>query len=73
MALVSVICMLGLSGSWVFDAPSGPTVVLTLGPFGAGALLGRQYGEHDTPGSASSDCQSPTSTKKGGLKTQGVS
>jgi zinc/manganese transport system permease protein len=63
MAMASVICLLGLSGSWVFDTPSGPTVVLTLAAFGVGALLHRQNEEHDTAGQALPGFESPTPPK----------
>lgn len=63
MAMASVICLLGLSGSWVFDTPSGPTVVLTLAAFGVGALFHRQNEEHDTAGLALSEFESPIPPK----------
>ena len=73
MAMASVICLLGLSGFWVFDAPSGPAVVLTLGAFGVSALFRRQNKERDNAGQALSEFESPTPPKAGGSKTERVS
>ncbi len=41
MSMASVVCLLGLWGSWMLDTPSGPTVVLILSAFGVGALFYR--------------------------------
>ncbi|NDH30892.1 MAG: anchored repeat-type ABC transporter permease subunit, partial [Betaproteobacteria bacterium] len=41
MAMASMVCLLGLWGSWMLDTPSGPTVVLMLAAMGVGALFHR--------------------------------
>lgn len=64
MAMASVICLLGLSVSWVLDTPSGPTVVLTLATFGVGALFRRHNEGHDPAGQALSEFESPAPPKK---------
>jgi zinc/manganese transport system permease protein len=42
MTMASLVCLLGLLGSWLLDTPSGPTVVLALAAFGICALFRRQ-------------------------------
>lgn len=42
MTMASLVCLMGLSVSWMLDTPSGPTVVLMLSALGVGALLYRQ-------------------------------
>ncbi|NCW24551.1 MAG: metal ABC transporter permease [Betaproteobacteria bacterium] len=41
MAMASMVCLLGLWGSWMLDTPSGPTVVLMLAAMGVSALFHR--------------------------------
>jgi zinc/manganese transport system permease protein len=42
MLLASLFCLIGLILSWVVDAPSGPSVVMTLAGFGVCALFRQQ-------------------------------
>jgi zinc/manganese transport system permease protein len=65
MAMASVVCLLGLSASWMLDTPSGPTLVLMLAAFGVGALFRGQGKGNGLADQTLSECKPPTSPKKG--------
>lgn len=64
MVMACIACLLGLLVSWMFDTPSGPTVVLMLSAIGVSALFQRQTLGHAPEERGSSKFVSQTPPEK---------